>query len=271
MLEYLFSAFRGSFSGTHAMEPQLYERFFEVEERFWWSVGTRRVFFGIIDELLDDRPARVLDVGCGTGIMLKELSRGRRQAYGSDRSELALSFCKKRGMASLVRCDATQLPFATDCVDLVTALDVIEHLDEDEACVREMARICRRGGHLLLHVPAFPFLWSDKDDLNHHRRRYRRGQLLRLVEGCNLRVERIFYFNCILFPVAVLRSLLQSAVPRREPPPIAEEAKTLDRLYRIPAWVNRVMIGLMDFERRLVTRYPIPFGMSLVCLAQKPR
>ena len=258
----------GSELATDPMDRNLYRRFFEIEEHFWWSVGTRRVFSELIAGLGQGAGGRALDVGCGTGIHLKEFPDSWRLVAGCDYSELALSFCSERGLRGLIRCDATRLPFASGAFDLVTALDVVEHLDDDEGCLREIARVTRGGGHVLLHVPAFPVLWTDKDELSHHRRRYRRAELTGLVARSGLEVTQLFYINTFLFPVALLRAAAQRLTHRREAAPAQET--DLDPLYRIPASLNRLMTALMDVERRVVARVPIPFGLSLVCLTRKP-
>jgi len=248
------------------MDPQLYQRFFEIEDWFWWCVGTRRIFFELIEGT--GVRGRALDVGCGTGAILKEFPPGWSVVAGCDYSPLAVSFCRARGLHQVIRSSGTTLPFFDNALDLVMAIDVIEHLDDDEGCLREMVRICRPLGYVLVHVPAFEILWTDKDDVNHHRRRYRRRQLVTLVERCGLRVETVFYLNSFLFPVALLRALEQklrwSFRPR---PPVS--AASIDHLYRLPRGANRFMTGFVAFEHWLFGRSAPPFGMSLVCLAQK--
>jgi SAM-dependent methyltransferase len=249
------------------MEPHLYQTFYDLEDHYWWSVGTRRFFFDLVESVKPEKPGRALDVGCGTGVTLEEFPAGWGLMAGCDASEQALAYCRRRDLRSLVRCDATRLPFATETLDLVLALDVIEHLDDDAGCLREMARCCRRGGAVLVHVPAFPILWTEKDVLNHHRRRYRRRQLLGLVEESGLRVERVLYVNFLVFPAAVLVALYTRVFHRdrlARPDPHG-----LDRLHNIPPVLNRVMIHSLDLERRLARRFRLPFGMSLLCLARK--
>jgi SAM-dependent methyltransferase len=249
------------------MHPHLYETFFDIEDYYWWSVGTRRIFFDLLISVKPGGSLRALDIGCGTGVTLKEFPAGWAMVAGCDFSQQALSYCQRRGLGSLVRCDATQLPFASGSLDVVLALDVIEHLDDDAACVREMVRSCRPGGHVLVHVPAFPLLWNEKDVLNHHRRRYRRAELLGLLESAGLSVERVLYVNFFVFPIAVVIALYARVFRRRQlrdPDPC-----TLDQLHDIPRPLNRAMIALLDFERWLGKRIRLPFGMSLLCLARK--
>lgn len=248
------------------MDDALYREFYELEEHYWWSVGTRRLFTRLIAPFAAAGVGRVVDVGCGTGITLLEFPYPAVLLCGCDFSPLALAFSRQRGVRSLLRSDATRLPFRTESVDLVLALDVIEHLDDDARAVEEIARVTRRGGHVLVHVPAFPILWSDKDDLNHHRRRYRRAELERLIERTGLRVQTLAYVNATLFPVAWARALVQRwRRPAHAPPP---SAGALDALYRIPPALNRLLLGVMRLEARLI--HVLPFGMSLVCLAEKP-
>jgi ubiquinone/menaquinone biosynthesis C-methylase UbiE len=249
------------------MHPDLYQRFFEIEDRYWWSVGTRRAFRALIAEI-GRGSGRALDVGCGTGVMLHELPPGWRMAAGCDRSETALAYCHQRGLRALVKSDAISLPFSDGCFALVMALDVIEHLDDDHACLRELARVCQSGGHVLLHVPAFQLLWSDKDEINQHRRRYDGRALVALVERAGLRVIHRRYLNTTLLPVALVRSLWQRWAGRRSGS--TESAAGLDRLYDIPRPMNAGLTALMDAERWLGSRCPPPFGMSMVCLARKP-
>jgi SAM-dependent methyltransferase len=249
------------------MDAQLYQRFYEVEDWFWWCVGTRRIFFELIAQT--GIHGRALDVGCGTGAVLTEFPPEWTLVVGCDSSPLALSFCQQRGLREIVRCAGSGLPFANGAFDLVMAIDVIEHLDDDVGCVNEMARICRPGGYVLVHVPAFEILWTDKDDVNHHRRRYRQRQLLDMVRRSGLTVQTSFHLNSFLFPVALMRAFGQKLRwGFRQRPPVS--AASIDHLYRLPAWINRFMTGFIAFEHRLLGQSAPPFGMSLVCLAQKP-
>ena len=170
------------------MQSHHYPILYQVEERHWWYVGRRRIIRSLVEKIcatLNKPNPRILDVGCGTGANLKMLADYGR-AEGVDISPQAVDFCRERGLDSVKLGAAEQLPYENDSFELVTALDVIEHLDDDVAGLREMRRVLRRDGRLLLFVPAFMFLWGVQDDVSNHRRRYTLPSLLRAVEEAGL-------------------------------------------------------------------------------------
>jgi SAM-dependent methyltransferase len=245
------------------VDADLYARFYATEDWYWWSVGTRAIFRDWLAAALDTRPARVLDVGCGTGALAHELG-GFGQVVGVDLAPEAIAWSRRRGLAVLCVGSADRLPFRTGGFDAVAAVDIVEHTDDTHA-VAEIARVLRPGGAALLHVPAFPILWGEHDEVNHHLRRYRRGALRRVVEASGLVVERLSYANSVLFPAAAAVRLAKRAVRAvRAPRPAAAE------IYDLPAWVNRALIGVLSVERALLRRVNFPFGVSLLCLARKP-
>src|SRR5262245_15505492 len=212
---------------------------------------------------------RALDVGCGSGVMMKEFPAGWTAVVGCDVSDEALTLSKERGLRALVRCQSGALPFASDSLDLVLAIDVLEHLDDDRGALHGIHRVCRPGGYLLVHVPTFEVLWTDKDDVNHHRRRYRPRALVELITGQGFSVEETFYLNTVLFPVALLRAAAQRIRRGVQPPVAPSVGVAVDHLYDIPAGVNRLLTRLMAVEHRLLRRMSLPIGMSMVCLARK--
>src|SRR5260370_6683818 len=181
---------------------------YQIEENHWWFAGRRRIISGFVEHIcssLEKQPPHILDVGCGTGANLELLAR-YGNAEGVDVSPDALAFCRERGLQKVRQGEAEHLPYADASFDLVTGLDVVEHLDDDVAGLREMRRVLRPGGRVLLFVPAFMFLWGVQDDISHHRRRYTLKELTETVSAAGLRVERATYANItFFFPVLLCR------------------------------------------------------------------
>src|SRR4029453_13655348 len=143
------------------MQQHTYAILRRVEEKHWWFVGRRRIIKSFVEPLVKQfkkarsgETIKILDVGCGTGANLELLSEFG-DAEGVDVSTEALSFCKARGLAQVKQGAAESLPFEDNSFDLVTGLDVVEHIDDDLAGLREMWRVLRRDGKTLLFVPAF--------------------------------------------------------------------------------------------------------------------
>ena len=194
------------------MMQHVYPIFYEVEESHWWYVGRRRIIAGFVKELcakITDRTPRILDVGCGTGANLKMLSQFG-DAEGVDISPDALEFCRERGLMNVKLGAAEALPYEDGAFDLVTALDVVEHLDDDLGGLREMHRVLRPGGRVLLFVPTFMWLWGIQDVVSNHRRRYTLPELRRVAREAGFEIERTTYANIIFLPpVFLVRTLMR--------------------------------------------------------------
>src|ERR1044072_7278979 len=194
------------------MQTHHYPILFAVEEKHWWYLGRRRIIQSLVEKIcatLNNGRPRILDVGCGTGANLKMLKKFG-EAEGVDISPQAVEFCRERGLDSVKLGAIEHLPYESNSFDLVTALDVIEHLDDDVAGLREMLRVLRPDGRLLVFVPAFMFLWGVQDDVSNHRRRYTLPHLLKAVEAAGFSIEWSSYANVSFFlPVLLVRSVMR--------------------------------------------------------------
>ncbi len=198
----------------------------------------------------------VLDLGCGTGGVLKHLQRFGT-AVGVDPSPEAVRYCRRRNLP-VALASGYDLPFADATFGAVLALDVIEHVDDDVGLLREARRVLRPGGVVVITVPALPWLWSSHDEVNHHRRRYLRGSLVRAVRAAGLEPCKISYYNALLLPLAVTRKALHRL------------NGTGDHLETLPGPANAVLRGVLTAERPLIRRWDLPLGASLVCTARRP-
>ena len=194
------------------MQPHTYSIMYEVEGTHWWFAGRRRILKSFIARTvasLNRANLQILDIGCGTGANLEMLAEFG-ECQGVDVSPEALAFCRTRGLDQVRQGEAEQLPFADRSFDLVTALDVVEHLDDDLKGLQEMRRVLSSEGRALIFVPAFMFLWGVQDDISNHRRRYTLPELRRVLKDAGFEVERAKYAN-ITFFLPICGSLLMRA------------------------------------------------------------
>lgn len=234
-----------------------------VERDHWWYRGRRRLLERLLPSLLPERVApgarrpRILDLGCGCGVNAELLARHGLPVL-VDHSADALELVRVR--APRCQGDALRLPFAAGSFDLAVVLDLLEHLDDDRRGLAEVARVLRPGGRLLVMVPAFELLWGPQDDSSHHRRRYRRHDLLARAREAGLVVRRAWFFNFLLFlPILVARKLI-----RLLRLPVENENEV-----NAPA-LNAVLARLFAAESRLSPAVGFPFGVSLGLVAEKP-
>lgn len=239
-----------------------YAEMYKLESFYWWFVARRRLLEALVQEIAGEfkRPV-ILDVGCGTGINFSVLAK-YGDTFSSDASEEALSFSKGRGIDGLVRSHIEELPFVGSTFDIITALDVLEHIDDDLVGLDEIYRVSREGGVLVITVPAYGFLWSEHDEALHHRRRYAASELRNKLTNAGFGVERItYYITFLFFPILFMR--FAQSVSKK-----SIHAKTSHVI--LPGWLNSLLIAILGFERVLLRWMNFPFGVSIVCLARKP-
>jgi SAM-dependent methyltransferase len=243
------------------MMEHTYPILFHVEQSHWWHVGRRRILASFVEDIcrrVTGRRPRILDVGCGTGANLIMLSK-YGDAEGVDLSEDALAFCRERGLDRVRLGAGEALPYDDCSFDLVTAFDVVEHMDDDLAGLSEMHRVLRPGGRALLFVPTFMFLWGLQDDVSHHRRRYRLPELRRVLEQAGFEIERTTYANITFFlPILVGRKLMQWTGIKAE----SENNINVSAL-------NGVLGRMLGAESWFLRFMNLPFGVSGLCVARK--
>ncbi|MCU1263991.1 MAG: hypothetical protein JWM21_309 [Acidobacteria bacterium] len=243
------------------MQQHTYSIMYAVEGSHWWFAGRRRIiesFLRHICEQLGAARPHILDIGCGTGANLEMLSQFGA-AEGVDVSPDALAFCRQRGLQNVRQGEAEHLPYEDGSFDLVTALDVVEHLDDDVAGLKEMRRVLRRGGYALLFVPAFMYLWGVQDDISHHRRRYTRATLQQAVRAAGFEIERFTYANITFFAPILLGRLLMRASGFR---PASENNLTIGGL-------NGMLGRILGAESSILRHINLPLGVSAICVARR--
>jgi len=246
------------------VELTAYRQFVELEERHFWFIGRRRIFFHLLDRELGGRTdRRVVEVGCGAGGMLAPLA-----AYGSvtgvELSDDLAEFCRSRGFERVVVGSGCDLPMAPSSVDVLAMFDTIEHIPDDERVLDQCHSALVPGGLLFVSVPAYQFLYANNDRVAHHQRRYTARQLRRKLEAAGFTPTKVTYFNTLLFPV-ILPTVLAKKVKERW----SEPDDTTNLSHPVPPGLNRRLARTMASERHLLTRMSFPFGHSIVAVARR--
>lgn len=248
------------------MKEEFYAEYYKIENVHWWFLGRWHIFLDIIRREFNHRleGIKALDVGCGTGTILGHLG-SFGPAFGVDCSSEALRFCLHRGQERVVQSFATALPFEDESFDLVCALDLLEHVSDDVASLKEFGRVCRPDGRILLTVPAYHFLWGRQDEIAHHLRRYTAGELQAKIQAAGLIVRELTYFNTILFPFIALIRLGRHLMPSLKDGELKSDF-TMTR----PGRLNDFLAKVFGAESAIIKRVSVPFGVSILALASKP-
>ena len=230
----------------------------QAEDRHWWYRGRRTVIERVIAGLQPPQPARVLDAGCGSGRNMVDLGR-YGAVTGVELAPASIDKARARDVGEVVAGSILEMPFPDDSFDLAVTLDVIEHLQDDLGALRELRRTVAPGGALLVTVPAYQWLWSGHDEINHHHRRYTRRSLQRVAEQAGWQEMRTTYFNSLLLPVAILLRVLDRVSTKTT-------ESSLD-LWVPPEPVNRALELPLRLEAAMIARGGrIPAGLSLLAV-----
>jgi SAM-dependent methyltransferase len=241
------------------MDTREYTRLAEHEEWYWWHRAREMIVRRVLRRHAP-ADARILDVGCGTGATTASL-RPFGSPLGLDIGGEALTRARERNLP-VARSSAARLPVRPGVFDLVVALDVLEHLDDDVAAAGEMRVALAPGGLLLATVPAYPFLWSSHDIALGHQRRYTRRQLRDVLERAGFELELCSYVMSSILPAAAVVRLAERLLPRAERP--AESG-----YLPLPSSLNSLLTHLVALDGYLVRWLNLPFGLSVLALARR--
>jgi ubiquinone/menaquinone biosynthesis C-methylase UbiE len=236
-----------------------YKRNFDLEKSYWWFIGVRLMANNLIALCNPGgRPLKILDIGCGTGALMDELTSQDHEVFGLDIAEEALRFCQMRGHSKVYLADAAKLPFADRSFDLVTAIGVIEHLDHDEIFLKEVARVLKPEACFVMLTSSFPWLWSMHDVANEHRRRYYLSDIEKKLTAAHFQTVRLSHLNFFALPLLAGTLLLHRLIYGLRP----------ERSHRIlpvpPKPVNAFLTQVLALEATLMKRVRLPWGVSMI-------
>ena len=239
------------------MLKQEYENLYSLEENFWFFKGMRKIQFNLLEKYNKNNNLKILDTGCGTGFLMTQLKK-YGEVHGIDISVDALNYCKERGLVNVHKGTIESLPFEENTFDLVTSLDVIYHkwVKSDLEALKEINRVLKKDGLLLVQEASYNFMKSSHDKAVMTRERYTKKNLKKKLEQANFEIKKITYVNTILFPIVLIKRLLES-------PSESSEVK------KIPKFFNNLFTKILYFESSLLKNINFPFGLSIIAIAKK--
>jgi ubiquinone/menaquinone biosynthesis C-methylase UbiE len=246
---------------------QLLEKTFLAEREHFWFKGFRQFIAPLIDRALAGVSSpRALDCGCGTGTNMALLA-SRAEVFGFDLTRSGLQYARAQGGERVARASITHIPFRSGEFDLATSFDVLVCLTEEQEsrAMRELARVLKPGGGLVVNVAALELLRGSHSVLAEEVRRYTKAMLRTALDRGGLQVERMTYTNFTLFPMMLASRTWQRMRGVHRPEEIVREIA-------VPSPpVNAALTAVLSLEARALRSIDMPIGSSILCLARKPR
>ncbi len=247
------------------MQKDYYQQYYELERKHWWFQVRGQIIIEHLESLAGTLPAqpKILNIGVATGHTSTLLSKiGTVKSIEFDKE--CYEFTRQLPDMDIINASVTELPFVDESFDLVCAFDVVEHIADDHKAVSEMQRVCKKGGVLCVTVPAFMFLWSEHDIINHHERRYTKPELLALFAQNTIIFST--YFNFLLFPPIAAFRILKTALSGK---PQVEDAQS-DFIVLRQNIFTQLMKLIFSIEKPFLKRkWRFPFGVSILVSARK--
>jgi SAM-dependent methyltransferase len=245
---------------------ELLEKTFLAERDHFWFKGFRRFLAPMLERALAGCTSpRALDCGCGTGTNMALLA-SRVNVFGFDLTPLGLEYARAQSRQRVARATITDIPFRSAEFDLATSYDVLVCLNEEQEAraMRELARVLKPGGSLLVNVAALELLRASHSVFAEELRRYTRPMLRDALERAGLRVERMTYTNFTLFPLILTSRTWQRLRGVDRPEELLREITVPSSI------VNGTLTALLSLEAHALERFNMPLGSSILCLARKP-
>ena len=240
-----------------------------LEKNNFWYRSRNQVLKTIFKRYLAGNAYDVLEVGCGNGTVLRALSEIKNlHLTGADIYLSGVKFAKSQvPNVEFIQIDATNIPFENK-FDAIGCFDVIEHIDDDKRVLTELNKALKKNGFLFLTVPQYPWLWSEIDEIDRHKRRYTRNELIEKITTAGFEIKQINCFASAIFPLIIL-----SRVARKKKNVNTDSEKTNEVDYpeiQISPIINSILRLIMYADELFYKlRIKLPFGGSLVVIATK--
>lgn len=244
------------------MQEIVYHTNYQLEDTYWWFIARNKIIEKIIlKKCKFNQKDTLLDVGCGTGGFAAYISK-HFNVVGLDTSDIALDYCRKRGLSNLHNCLLKDFPKDNYNTKIVAMLDVVEHIEDDADVVKQVYDLLPENGYFVAAVPAYQWMWSRHDEIHMHYRRYNKKRFLKLFKDAGFKIEYHSYFNTFLFLPAFLKRMLNKLKKEAENPSPVEE---------VSPFLNRVFKGIFKSESAFLPPFRFPFGVSFVAVGKKTK
>ena len=242
------------------MNKDFYKTYFELEKNNWWFRVRRNIIFSLLAKYNIGKDNKILDYGCGSGFLVGQLQKRGYDASGVDVSAEAIQTGIGRGVENLF-IEGSGFNFPDESFDLILAMDVVEHVEDDSAILKKLSRILKPKGKIIITVPAYMWMWGVQDEVAHHFRRYTTNSMSRLIGRIpGLSIVRKTYFNTFLFPPAAVVRLISKWF----------NLKNRESDFDIGgSFLNSVFYSIFNLEVWLLKYISFPFGVSILFVVNK--
>jgi len=241
------------------MNIEMYRIFFSIQKQHWWFTTKKHIILDNIKRYIPlPTNCMILDIGCGSGLMLNSLEK-LGKTTGMDMSVEAIQFSQEIFTGDVKKGHLpNQIPFPENTFDLITALDVIEHIDEDVESLKGIRSRLKATGKAIITVPAYMFLWSSFDDMNEHKRRYTLHELQEKLIQAGFKIEKISYFNTLLFPIVYIVRKFNNVLGKTGASDVDMPSKPM----------NATLKSIFGLEKYLLRFCRLPFGVSILAVVK---
>lgn len=243
------------------MQEIVYHINYELENSYWWFVARKKILRDLIQRYcLFNNETNLLDVGCGTGGFASFISQ-YCNVICLDTSDLALSYCKKRGLNNLYQGTLEEFNTDNNKIQIISMLDVVEHIENDKRVIERAYELLEENGCLIITVPAYKWLWSEHDEIHMHKRRYTKKEIVKLIESAGFKIVFATYFNFFLFPTVALMRIIEILLKTK---------KKIERpVVPVPTFINIILEKIFSLEKYFLKFFKFPFGLSILIIAKK--
>ena len=242
------------------MQTQLYDYFQQIEDRHWWFQARKEIVLYTIERFFKkENKVDILDIGCGTGMMLQALG-AYGNVWGLDKSAKAIAYAKNKAPNARLVVGSFPDHLPKKRFDIVTALDILEHIEDDTHALEKLGDVMKPGGITIITVPAYQFLWTAHDTVNEHKRRYTKSELQKKIQHAGLRIKKISYYNTFLF-VPIATAKLIKRLSHKQQSHFASTPPS--------ALVNMPLRSIFSSEKYVLPYIDFPFGISIIAILSK--